>query len=315
MAEIELIQTSTTSKKHVRQPPSVPFLWEVKPGIAKKDWKPEFPSVSSVPIVPLPPVKLIASVPFKWEEKPGTPLPSFSQPSQESASPLLPLPPIDNYPYEGVNVYQDSSEDSSSNEGDGQDEEQRGFKLDLGTFGSEADDSFCSAPSLLANCLVSSVAISTAVPAQNVSLPEDKSGPLESPSSPASETEISTSSYETGTSSLVGSSLLECLFPLFPPKSGFLEKVGNLDEPLKPPPQQWNQNFNYESTGNITVRRPPTLGELIMMSRRRSYRRNATQMRKQNLSMVNLQALASTCISIITNYGKLYLVLMLLYKE
>lgn len=296
---MELIQTSTTTKKHVRQPPSVPFLWEVKPGIAKKDWKPDFPSVSSAPMVP--PVKHIASVPFIWEEKPGTPLPSFSQPSQESVNTLLSLPPIDTYLCKYVDVFEDGDDESSGEEDDGEDEEQSLYKLDLKTFGSETDDSYCSAPSLLANCLVSSVAISTAVPAQNVSLAEEKSGPLESPSSPSSEMESSTSSYATGTSSLVGSSFLECLFPLYPPKSGFLEKAGNPDPPFTPPPQRWNQNFNDESNGNIRVRRPPTLGELIMMSRRRSCRRKAAQMKKQNLSMVNLQALASTCNSFTRN--------------
>ncbi|KAJ6294543.1 hypothetical protein OIU76_022594 [Salix suchowensis] len=79
MAGLEIIDSSR--KKHVRQPPSVPFLWEVRPGVAKKDWKPE---VSAVTPVQLPPVKLIASVPFNWEEKPGKPLSCFSQ-SPESA--------------------------------------------------------------------------------------------------------------------------------------------------------------------------------------------------------------------------------------
>ncbi|PON70002.1 hydroxyproline-rich glycoprotein family protein [Parasponia andersonii] len=278
MAEIELRQTSR--KKPVRQPPSVPFLWEVKPGIPKKDWKPEVHYVSSVPT---PPVKLIASVPFHWEEKPGTPLPSFSQPPQEPVTALLPLPPIHDYLHKDVDADKHIEDDGSGNDGDGDDEDSL-FKMDLETFGSETDDSYSSAPSLLANCLVSSVAISAAVPAHNTSLTEDNNGDLlESLSSPASETESSTSSYATGNSSPVGASFLECLFPLFPPNSGFLGKVGHSESVT--PQEARNQKCDYESNDNLTVRRPPTLGELIMMSRRRSYRRKAVQMRKQNLSM------------------------------
>ncbi|KAF5731105.1 putative Hydroxyproline-rich glycoprotein family protein [Tripterygium wilfordii] len=84
MAEKEV--TAPSNKKQARQPPSVPFIWEVKPGLPKKDWKPD---VSPIKPAFTPPVKLIASVPFNWEEKPGKPLPHFSQPSLE---PLLPTP-------------------------------------------------------------------------------------------------------------------------------------------------------------------------------------------------------------------------------
>ena len=285
MAEVELRQTSR--KKHIRQPPSVPFLWEVKPGIPKKDWKPEAPSVSSISTSP---VKLIASVPFQWEEKPGIPLPSFSQTPQESIIALLPLPPTHDYSHKDVHVDENMDADGSGNDGDGEDDEESLFKMDLETFGSETDDSYSSVPSLLANCLVSSVAISTAVPAHNTLLTEDNNSDLlESPSSPASETESSTGSYATGSSSLVGASFLEFLFPLYPPNSGFLGKVGHSEE-SQTPLELRTQKFDHESNGSLMVRRPrpPTLGELIMMSRRRSYRRKAVQMRKQNLSMVNL---------------------------
>ena len=298
MSEMELIQTpnststpasasaSASTKKHVRQPPSVPFLWEVKPGIPKKDWKPEFRSVSLVPAIP--PVKLIASVPFQWEEKPGIPLPSFLEASQESG--------MKDYMYKFTDVDESLDEFWGAYDGYGDDEEEQSMsKLDREAFGSETDYSYSSVPSLLANCLVSSLAISTAVPEQDLSLTEDNGGLLESESlsSPSSETESSTSSYATGNSSLAGSSFLECLFPLFPPNSGFLGKVGNSEDTHKPP-EFSNQKLDHESNGSVTVRRPPTLGELILMSRRRSCRRKAAQMRKQDLSMVNLTASYST---------------------
>lgn len=260
----ELIVNS--NKKPAREPPSVPFLWEEKPGLPKKDWKPGVSSVSSVPI---PPVKLIASVPFEWEEKPGTPLPIFSQQPFISAPPPLPLPAPPMY-------YHSMNDNDTDEDDDGDDKE---------IFCNETDDSFRSAPSRLANRLVSSVAISTAVPVQKVSSAEDNSDPLETPSSPASETSSSTSSYATGVSSLAGTPFLECLFPLFPPHSGFLEKVGHPEGSLNSPEQK-SRHFEHENNG-ITVRRPPTLGELIMMSRRRSYRRKAVQMRKHKLRMVN----------------------------
>ena len=83
MAEKEA--TRNSNKRKIRQPPSVPFLWEERPGIAKKDWKPGVSSVT--PTLPPPiPSKFIPSDPFNWEEKPGTPLPSFSQPPVEPAA-------------------------------------------------------------------------------------------------------------------------------------------------------------------------------------------------------------------------------------
>ncbi|CBI24501.3 unnamed protein product, partial [Vitis vinifera] len=131
---------------------------------------------------------------------------------------------------------------------------------------------------------MSTVAISTAVPVQKTSLNEDSNDQPESPSSPASETNSSTSTYATGTTSLVGSSFLDCLFPLFPPNSGFLAKVG-CPEGSPPPPELQNKGLDRETNSSVIVRRAPTLGELIMKSRRRSYRRKAVQMRKHNLSV------------------------------
>lgn len=164
-------------KKHIREPPSIPFIWEAKPGIPKKDWKPVASSLSQS--LPKTPLKQIASVPFVWEEKPGKPLHNFSH------------------------VSVNESESITS--------------LDLESFSFENDESVSLVPSLLANCLVSSTKVSSAIPLQQNSL-------YVSSSPASSETDCSISSYETGMSSLTGSAFLECLFPLFPPKSGFLER-------------------------------------------------------------------------------------------
>lgn len=272
--------TDKPKKKYHREPPSIPFLWEEKPGIPKKNWKQESPSVRSLPT---PPLKVIASVPFKWEEKPGIPLPTSSL-SLLQIEPPSATSEIVNSPSSSI-CRGENKYDSDDGDEDG---EQNMFQWEHETFDSETDDSFSSAPSLLANCLVSSASISGAVPAQQTSLTEDKTiHQLEAPSSPLSETGSSTSSYATGASSLVGLSFLECLFPLLPPNSGFLEKIGPPDDHT-PPTIQTNKYFDPGSNGSTSTlaRRLPTLGELIMMSRRMSYRRKAVQTRTQNLSMV-----------------------------
>ncbi|KAK1576757.1 hypothetical protein Q3G72_016267 [Acer saccharum] len=278
MAQINFTHHSNTRK--IRQPPAVPFLWEVKPGMPKKDWKPEVPSVIIPGLAP-PPLKLVASIPFDWEEKPGTPLPCFSQPTLESPLALV--------CYQGYGDDDDDAANEKYDVSDDADEERKGLsELDLETFDFETDDSFSSVPSLLANCLVPQEDISSAVPVQKSSSGDDDTiDQLEIPSSPASETNSSTSSYATGISSLVGVSFLECLFPLLPPNSGFLEKVGCSEKGFHTPAEGKRKDFNREreSNSSVVIRRPTTLEELIMMSRRRSYQRKAVQMRKQNLSM------------------------------
>ncbi|KAK3220907.1 hypothetical protein Dsin_014880 [Dipteronia sinensis] len=137
---------------------------------------------------------------------------------------------------------------------------------------SGSDDSFSSVPSLLTNCLVPLEDISSSVPVQKSSSGDDDTiDQQEIPSSPASETNSSTSSHATGITSLVGGAR----------KKGF-----------HTPAEGKSKDFNHEreSNSNVVIRRPTTLEELIMMSRRRSYQRKAVQMKKQNLSMF------STCI-------------------
>lgn len=250
-------------KKHVREPPSVPFIWEVKPGIPKKDWKPE-----PEPEVPKTPLKLIASVPFVWEEKPGKPLPNFSVDHPVPPKPLL------------IHVASSSAFSFACNFGHDHDKDKGSLSssdnesittLDLEAFSFDEDESFVSSvPSLLANCLVPSAKVSTAIPLRETT-----------PSSPtSSETDSGTSSYATGLSSPIGATFLECLFPLYPPKSCFLESDENLEKVTSSAQELRKKELDLEDCAGDSVRRPPTLGELIMMSRRRSCRRKAVQMKK-----------------------------------
>ncbi|KAK1419451.1 hypothetical protein QVD17_28619 [Tagetes erecta] len=101
---------------------------------------------------------------------------------------------------------------------------------------------------------------------------------LQAPSSPAWETESVASSYATGTTSLAGSSFLECMFPLMTPKTSFLETVGR---PRVSVPQM---NTCTQIVTYGAERKPLTLGELIMMSRRRSYLKKAIESQEYNHS-------------------------------
>lgn len=263
-------------KKHVREPPSVPFLWELKPGIPKKDWKPEASSSVCNHYLPKIPLKLIASVPFVWEEKPGIPLPNFSHVSVDYVPPkpntiLFHVASSSGYSLASNYDYDYNNKQSS------RDNESITTNLDLEAF------SFDAAPSLLANCLVSSAKISNAIPLHEKSSSEHDCDQLETPSSPASsETDSDTSSYATGRSSPTGSAILECLFPLrTPTKSSFLERDGNSTKVLSSSAlEQKGKDFGSEDCPSDMVRRPATLGELIMMSRRRSYVRKANQIGK-----------------------------------
>ncbi|KAJ9164095.1 hypothetical protein P3X46_023709 [Hevea brasiliensis] len=273
MAENAVIEPS--KRTHIRQPPSIPFLWEERPGVAKKDWR---PVVSPVTTLALPsPVKLVASVPFNWEEKPGKPLSCFSQPSMTLTTWKA---------SEQLNVYSFDNEESGGNDNHRNNEEGM-FDLNPESFSFETDDSFSSAPSLLASCLVSSSAVSNAVPVLNTSAKNDNNDQLETYSSPAS--------YETGISSLRGTSFLECLFPLYTPNSGFLGKVSYSKNSSHTPPELKSCYFDHERYSNVMAKKPTTLGELIMMSRRRSCQRKAVLMGKQNLSMEYLNGNAWGC--------------------
>lgn len=267
-------QPSKSERKRERQPISVPFIWEERPGTPKKDWKPTVQTFKPA----VPPAKLVVSVPFGWEEKPGTPLPSFLQPQKESV--FFSSPPK----YSD----QDSGNWSSSNGGnDDQDYNGGDDDSELDIRSIETDDSFTSAKSLLANGLISTSALSNAVPIGQTSaaLTSTYSGQLAGPGSPDSETESNASSCAVETTSLAGASFLEWLFPLLVRSSSFRNKVGRLEK--DPSQKAEGKEFLHENNGS-QIRRPLlTLGELIVMSRRRSCQRKVIKMHKQP-SMVHI---------------------------
>ncbi|XP_073128462.1 uncharacterized protein [Henckelia pumila] len=248
-------QTSKIERKRERQSISIPFLWEERPGTPKRDWKPTPRPIRPVEV----PVKLVVSVPFGWEEKPGTPLQL-----------LLPPPPAscgldhDGSEYKGIyhDLHDSDQMDVLSHS-------------ELETCSFETDESFSSAPSLLANCLIPTVERTHAFPAEKTRrvLVDN------CPGSPVSDSESTStaSSYETGSASLVGTSFLEWLFPLLVPSSNSANKLAKTTEN----DARCTEFITCERNGS-QVRRPLlTLGEMIVMSRRRSYQRKVINMRKQ----------------------------------
>ncbi|KAL0317695.1 UNVERIFIED_CONTAM: hypothetical protein Sangu_2183800 [Sesamum angustifolium] len=277
-------QPSKCERKRERQPISVPFIWEEKPGMPKKDWKP-----TARPVKPAaPPVKFIVSVPFGWEEKPGTPLPSLLQTPPE---PTFAPPPKQSIIVPPPATYSDHDYGNwSVFDGQGDNEEDGSSDSELDTHSFETD-SFSSAKSLLANGLVSTTELLEAAPVQQTydALKSTNSGELQSPGSPASEAESTASSYATGTTSLVGASFLEWLFPLLVPSSSLPDKVGHMEK--DPSHQAYVQGKEVLRESNCSqVRRPLlTLEELIVMSRRRSCQRKIAKIHKQP-SMVTISS-------------------------
>ncbi|KAK4431590.1 hypothetical protein Salat_0921100 [Sesamum alatum] len=274
-------QPTKSERKRERQPISVPFIWEEKPGMPKKDWKP--PTIR--PIKPAaPPVKLVVSVPFGWEEKPGTPLPSLVQPPPEpifapSPKQSIIVPPPATYSDHDYGNWS-IIDDQDDNEEDGSSDSE----LDIHSF---ETDSFSSAKSLLANGLVLTTELSRAAPVQLTY--HAHSGELQSPGSPTSEAESTASSYATGTTSLVGDSFLEWLFPLLVPSSSLPNKVGHMEKDPSHRADVQGKEVLRESNCS-QVRRPLlTLEELIVMSRRRSCQRKIAKMDKHT-SMVTMSS-------------------------
>lgn len=286
MAENKPSGDSTCKKE--RQQISIPFIWEERPGIPIKDWKPKPVATTSGALTFTPPVKLIASVPFEWEEKPGTPLPFFSQTSPQQNIIGLPSTVRDVHVggddfWAGISEYIDQH---------GHREEDEMSESEVEASDSESIyESFSSAPSsLLANGFIPTVDISSAVPVEQTSPTADiHQSQLKSPLSPTSDAGSSVLSYATGTTSLVGTAFLGKLFPLLSPNTSFLENCTNPEKGSSHvPTKAVTNNHARDNNRGILVRHPLTLGELIMMSRRRSYQRKTIQMQKQIISKVVL---------------------------
>ncbi|KFK26776.1 hypothetical protein AALP_AA8G292200 [Arabis alpina] len=306
-------------RKQLRQPPSVPFVWEERPGFPKKNWQPSLATfVPSPPPLPPPlpvPVKLITSVPFRWEETPGKPLPSFSNdppklphPSLETAAtpPLPPPVPVpvklitsvpfvwEETPGQPYPCFVDTNPPEPLDQSLSPPPKYGEFEPSSDTYDDASSDSFSSVPSLLTANPSISLSDAVAVDQLDDNLNREM---ISVPTSPAYESDDSTSSYMTGASSLVGASFLEKLFPrLLPQEKAEAAdskdvKVTNhpLPEEVKLTTASDNMNIGFP------VRTPQTLGELIMMSRRRSYMRRAVEMSKQNPSMEFTKNGAESC--------------------
>ncbi|CAN8244619.1 unnamed protein product [Cochlearia groenlandica] len=291
-------ETEPVPRKQLRQPPSVPFVWEERPGFPKKNWLPSLATfVPSPPPLPPPipvPVKLITTVPFRWEETPGKPLPSSVNDQPQLPHPPLqtvtapPLPPPVLVPVKQVKSVPFDWEETpgqpypcfveSLNQPEPLDQPLPPPPMygDLETSSDSYDDASSDS--------FSSVPVSGAVAVDDFddNMNKDMSS---TPTSPGYETDDSTSSYMTGASSLVGASFLGKLFPRLLPQekveaaaSEDVKEVSStrtLREEVKLNTDSDKMNIGYP------VRTTQTLGELIMMSRKRSYMRRAVEMRKQ----------------------------------
>ncbi|CAN4080799.1 unnamed protein product [Withania somnifera] len=302
---------NSTSKRE-RQQISIPFIWEERPGIPIKNWKPKPVATASGTFTFTPPVKLIASVPFEWEEKPGTPLPFLSQTSPHEN--IIGLPSTVRDVQQGGDDFWADIDEYINHHGHHEEDDMSESEVEASDSES-IYESFSSAPSLLANGFIPTMDISSAVPVEQTSLTADiHDSQLKSPLSPSSETGSSVLSYATGTTSLVGTAFLEKLFPLLSPNTSFLQNCSN---PRKGgshvPPRALNNNRDHDNNCSITsgalnnnqdrdnncssinLRHPLTLGELIMMSRRRSYQRKTIQMQKQSISKEMMDNDVSGC--------------------
>ncbi|KAG2280830.1 hypothetical protein Bca52824_052050 [Brassica carinata] len=277
---------SETSKTPPLPPPvpipvklvtSVPFCWEETPGKpapSSANDPPKLPQpppeTSKTPPLPPPvpiPVKLVTSVPFCWEETPGKPAPSSANdppklpqpPSETSKTP--PLPPPVPVPVKLVTSVPFNWEETPGQPYPCFVDFNPPDPLDQPLYGCEAETS--------SDCF-SSVPISGAFTVDDFD--ENLNRETSSmPTSPAYDTDDSTSSYMTGASSLVGASFLEELFPPRLPQEKVEEAASHHAQVTTA-----SNGINF----GFPVRTQYTLRELIMMSRRRSY------MREHNPSMV-----------------------------
>lgn len=137
--------------------------------------------------------------------------------------------------------------------------------------------------------------IAGAVPVQQTSLalvPVNYEWP-QNPGSPVSEIDDSVNSCVTRSASLAGASFLEWLFPLLVPNSSFLDKVGFIENDPSHNPHVKGTKFLNDSNCSQAEKPLLTLGELILMSRRRSCQGKNIIMHKQQ-PRVNLCSFLTT---------------------
>ncbi|ESQ43377.1 hypothetical protein EUTSA_v10014011mg [Eutrema salsugineum] len=298
-------------RKQLRQPPSVPFIWEERPGLPKKNWQPSLATfVPSPPPLPPPipvPVKLVTSVPFRWEQTPGKPLPSSSNDPPQLPHPPLetatapPLPPPVPVPVKLVTSVPFVREETpgqpypcfvDTNQTEPLDQPlppppmYGEVETNSDIYDDASSDSFSSVPSLLTGNRSVPVSGAVTVDEFDENLNRETSSV---PTSPGYESDDSTSSYMTGASSLVGASFLEKLFPRLLPHEKVEAAAASSEDHLQVTTRTLHEEVKLTTASDnmnigFPVRTPQTLGELIMMSRRRSYMRRAVEMRKHNPS-------------------------------
>ncbi|GER35013.1 hydroxyproline-rich glycoprotein [Striga asiatica] len=213
------------------------------------------------------------SIPFVWEEKPGTPKKDWRpNPRPISTNPCPPpvkfvvsVPfgweekpgtPLQSYTFPKRSLANEYRRFSSNGGTDGSSDSESSEVCSFKTSGS-----FGSARSLIADGLIlPPVALGTRVPVQKAALDPESLGP-ESPGS-------------VDERAVDGASFLEWLFPLLVPSSSFSNRDGLLERDEK--------EFLDERNSSQVKRPLLTLGELIVMSRRRSCRRKVDRIREQS---------------------------------
>lgn len=259
-----------SEQQRCRQTISIPFLWEEKPGKPKKDWKPE----TQLAIVPVqPPPKLAVSIPFIWEEKPGKPWDFFSQHHSDS-------------PNKKQLIMSSSSCSSPLSTPSSEEEE----KTSNDCFYTDTDDCFSQSDFEVFSININHSPVKDIVPynqspenypSKLVQIPNWEHGPFSNQLQVVAKKSEDTPSLTGENGGCFPSSVIEFLFPLLAPKPGnFLYNVSHQYREASTTDEDHSNNCREIG------KRAPTLGELMMMSRRLSYATNVAPLKKRTHIMV-----------------------------